>query len=506
MTHVVRAAWLAFSLCFSASVVAVPPEIVQWGWRPPVEFAGQGNPQVAIEQLRNYIRLQRLVMDHTDYHEQTQAFVDDLWQSLESFDLEGFYWLLPDEQESWRSLTVYGEVGPEQYHIGPAPRMSASTGGPGLGNFRAEVKAQEIDANAATHYLLSGEVGIGLGDVSWSALVDASQEALRMVGGERPVEMAAPDAELTHYRRLAETMNPELSADELDLLVPLWASYPDMWNLLSGLGELNDLLVLDHASPGYQEVRMIFTVDPERLAHGYPHLADYLDRLDTLVKSEFSLYDEYGRLLRAGIDSETLQATLNLVVRDGQVVPVRYERPVADAPRFDPAQPRHLRASIDARMDILGIIADVEDMTFEIDYQPTGEGARFVSHGRSVPRIGVGGRALGVFPAPLIDVFLPKRIDQLMKDFLTVACEGNERQGITGVVEIGTAADDSAQLHLAGAFEGLDNFFVRIGMGIINNRIIPNERVSEDLRTLVYDAHQAFSSDLDQFEQLLVRR
>lgn len=506
MLRVARAVWLAFLFCLPLSATAVPPEIVRWGWRPPVEFAGQGDPQLAVAQLRNYIRLQRLVMDHTDYHEQTREFVDDLWQSLESFDLEGFYWLLPEEQGNWRSLSVYGEAGPEAYHIGPAPRLPADGGGPGFGDFRAEIRAEEIETEAATHYLLNAQVGVGLGDVSWPALVEATQTALRMVGGERPRQLGHQNGELLRYRRMAEAMNPQLSAEEIDLLVPVWAAYPEMWNLLSGLGTLDDLLVTNHRTAGYQQVQVVFTVEPERLGQAYPDLAGYLERLDTLVRADLNLYDEYGRLLSVGIDSETLQGTLSMVVRDGELVPLRFERPVAEAPRFDPAQPRRLRARVDAEMDILGIIAEIEGMTFEIGYEPTEQGARFVAHGRSVPRIGVGGRALGMFPAPLIDIFLPRRIDLLMKDFLTVACEGNDQQGITAMVEIDSATDDSGQLRLEGSFEGLDNFFVRIGMGIINNRIIPGERVSEDLKTLVYDAHQAFSNDLDQFEQLLVRR
>ncbi|SFM36174.1 hypothetical protein [Marinobacter zhejiangensis] len=518
MTHLARLGWLVLSFTFTTSLLAAPTETVQWGWRPPVELAGEGEPEAAVRQLRHYIQLQRLVMERTDYHDQTRAFVDDLWESLESFDLEGFYQLLPEQQAPWRALTVYGEVGPDQYHIGPEPRLRPGSDQPGLGDFRAEVRAREIDAEDATHYLLDANVGIGLGNVGWPSVVRAAEEALRMVGGQETGQVTprltdlegtlARDSggELEVYRRQARGLNPALSEAELDLLAPVWASYPQMWQLVSGLGTLDDLLIVDEGEPGYRQVHGVFTLHPQRLANAYPDLARYLERLDSLVKAELNLYDEYGRLIRVGVDSERLQGTLSMVVRDGQVVPVRYEKPVAEAPRFDPREPRQLRAHVDARLDVLGIIAEVEGMSFEIAYEPTAQGARFVAQGRSVPRVGVGGRALGVLPASIIDVVLPKRIDQLMRDFLTVACEGNSQQGITGIVEVGGGAGEPGQLQLAAAFEGLDNFFVRIGMGIINNRVIPGERVSEDLKNLVNDAHQAFSSDLDQFERLLVQR
>lgn len=503
MTNIARACWLCACFWLSAPVSATLPEVIQWGWQPPVEFAGDGDAAAAVDQLRNYISLQRLVMEHTDYHPETQAFVDDLWGSLESFDLNGFYRLLPEDKAPWRQLTVYGEVGDERYHIGPAPLLRGDREGPVLGDFQAAIRAREIDGEDATHYLLNGNIGVGLGDVSWPGMVQATQDALRMVSGYQSPTPEYPSQDMERYRNLVAAMNPGLSSTETAVLAPLWAAYPDMWGLMAGLGEIDDLLVTDGPEIGYQHVEAVFTIQPQKLVTAYPDLAHYLDNLDSLVKAELDLYDEYGRLLRFNIDSETLQGKMSMVVRDGQVVPLRYERPVEEAPLFNPGERRHLRARLDSRMDILGIIAEVEGMTFEIDYEPTAEGARFVSRGRSVPRIDVGGRALGMVPTPVIDMFLPRRIDQLMEDFLTVACEGNGGEGITAIVEIGRDEDAaSAQLRLQGAFEGLDNFFVQIGMAIINNRIIPDADESEDLQRLVYDAHQAFSNDLDQFEAL----
>ena len=93
----------------------------------------------------------------------------------------------------------------------------------------------------------------------------------------------------------------------------------------------------------------------------------------------------------------------------------------------------------------------------------------------------------------------------VMLEFLEVACHGNEGKGIVAEMafEHGTTGNDS-KVNVTTEFEGLDNFMVRIGMGIVSDRIIPDKGVSEDLRKLIFDTQEAFAQDLDGFAALLV--
>ncbi|HEX4937251.1 MAG TPA: hypothetical protein VFX11_01140, partial [Candidatus Kapabacteria bacterium] len=63
------------------------------------------------------------------------------------------------------------------------------------------------------------------------------------------------------------------------------------------------------------------------------------------------------------------------------------------------------------------------------------------------------------------------------------------------------ANGESAKLVVKSAFEGLDNFFVRVGMGIVSDRVIPDPQVSVELRKLIFDTQEAFAHDLDGFVQ-----
>lgn len=494
--------WALLAMPVFAHAVAVA--VIERAWQPPVTLAGQGDPERAVARLRDYVGLQRLIMGHTDIHPETQRFIDDLWDSLESFDLDRFYRLLPEEAEAWRSMQVYGQALPDSYRVGPDPIQGAGhEQAPSLGQFEARIRAQEIEHPDATHYLLEGDVSLGIGEVSWPAVVESTHEALRLMGQRDPAFDRDTSADADGFRRRVQMMNPSLTTTEVETLAPLWAAFPDIWNMLANVGEIKDLLAEPIDGADYRNIEAAFVIDTSRLRKAYPALARHLDRINSLLEVDLELHDAQGQLLALEIDTETLRGRVSMVLENGRLVPTRGGKPMRDAKPFDPAETRDMVAKIDTRMDILGIIAEVQGMAATIRYTPTATGARFDSRVVRVPRIDVGGRALGLVPTDLINVFLPRHIDELVIDFLTVACEGNNGQGISVSAEVSRpGAGEAAQLSLAGAFEGLDNFLVRLGMGIVNDRIVPDERVSEDIRQLIFDAHEAFSNDLDQFESL----
>ncbi len=504
MTKTICTWLLATSLLLPAVSVAVPSDVIERAWRPPVELTGQGNADLAVSRMRDYVSLQRLMMDHTEYHQQTQDFVNDLWRSLERFDLEGFYRLLPEERSQWRQLQVFGAADRGVYRIGPEPLTTeAASDTWNLGDFEARIRAREIDASSATHYLLNGNLELGLGGITWPSMVQATRETLRLMVESDPNFSGNRSVPAERYRSLVHSMNPQLTPREVEVLAPLWAAYPDMWNLIAGLGQVEGLLVSGGSQGDYREVAAVFVLDPDRLRHGYPSLSQYLDQLDNLLQFQLRVYDDHGQLMALAFDTETLRGKLTMSISDGQVLPTRHGKPITDPQPFDPRHPKQLTVRVNSQMDILGIIANVQGMTAQVEYLPTATGARFEWKIQDVPGIRVGGRALGMVPPDLIDVFIPQRIDELIVDFLTVACKGNNGDGIAGSLELRESEDGgSTRLNAEGSFEGLDNFLVRVGMRIINNRIIPNGSVSEELRQLVYDVHEAFSRDLDQFERI----
>jgi hypothetical protein len=228
--------------------------------------------------------------------------------------------------------------------------------------------------------------------------------------------------------------------------------------------------------------------------------------MDRLVHGSMRLEDERGELFSGSIDSRTLRGNLQMFVANGRVVPVKGGQVVMDAPSIPDGQPWEFTAYVDGTVSVLGVVTHLQNMKARIQYLSQPDGVKVVSQITDVPDLSVQGNALGLMPTSMINMVLPKNLDQIMKEFMSVACKGNDGKGILFGVQFQQASDDkSARLLVKSAFEGLDNFFVRFGMGIVSDRVIPDPKVSEELRRLAFDAQGAFEQDLDGFARIASR-
>ena len=488
---------------------AVSPETVSRSWKPSVELTGEGNKAVAVEKMREMADLQRVVMRNTEFHEQTQDFVDGLWASLERFDLRKFYNLLPEEQDDWRQLRVYGARDGSLYRMGPDVAVLGGEGAAAdalldMGDMSALIRAKQIKQEKSTNYLLSSTFKVGVGAVSWPSVIDATEETFRIVVDGDPqfekTSLVTPDY---RYRANVHAMNPALGEEDVAIIAPLWASFPEMWDLLAKLGKVEDVVLAGESPKPYKHLQASFVANPEMMKKYYPDLAKHLSKLDSLLQVSIDLHNEHGRVLHAEIDSETLRGRIDTYVYDGALLPVKDGRVLMNTEPTQSKEKRELVAHVNTRMNILGIVTRMSDIKATIEYSQTPQGAKIKTRMVDVPSVAVDGNALGIMPTSLINLFLPTNIDELMIEFLDVACKGNNGEGIAADLEFSQEKPGSiSRLAVSSAFEGLDNFLVRLGMGIVSERVIPDPEVSLDIRRLIFDTQEAFSKDLDGYERL----
>ena len=87
--------------------------------------------------------------------------------------------------------------------------------------------------------------------------------------------------------------------------------------------------------------------------------------------------------------------------------------------------------------------------------------------------------------------------------FITVAVTGNAGKGVVTRTEFSQLSEgELAKVEVNASFEALNNFMVRIGMNIVNNRVMPGSATSDDIRRLIFDTQEAFSKDLAGFAKL----
>lgn len=496
---------VAFALTASAGF-AFTADVLNRGWKPSVEMAGAGDTRLAIHNMRDMADLQRVLLQHTEFHQQTQQFVDELWASLESFNLDRFYNMLPEVDGDWRQLRVYGARNGALYRVGPdAEKIGVDVDGQirNMGDLYTQVRARRLETEGiGTHYLLQNRLELGVGQVAWPSVKQATADTFRIIVDGSPAFSGA----LAHhsaqvYRDKINRMNPRLGAEDVAVIAPLWASFPAMWDLLAEMGRVEDVVYHD-LTQGYRKLNAVFVLDPEKMRQRYPALASHIVHMDRLFNGTLRLSDSRGDLLTGEIDSKTLRGEFQAFVADGRVVPVSGGRVLLDAPDVPDGQPWALTAHLDGTFTILGVMTHIQNMKAHMQYLSLPDGAQLVARVNEVPDVSVRGNALGVMPTSMIDVVLPRNIDQIIEDFIAVACRGNEGKGILVGGQFQQARlGQTATLTVKSSFEGLDNFFVRFGMGIVSDRVIPDPNVSVELRKLVFDTQQAFSRDLEGFVQ-----
>lgn len=486
-------------VALTAQAQRVPEDIMERGWRPAVILAGDGDRTVALERMYAYADLRHVLIHGTEYEGETQSFLDALRASLERFDLRAFHRMLPHDAGGERQIRVFSRREGDAYRIGPPPPghpVEFDAGAPyPMGDALLRVSSREIDGARGTHFLLRGDLRLGLGEMRWPSVIDASRDLLRLMAGDAADERAL----LGIYRDQLRVMNPGLATHEVNALAPVWAAYPAIWELAAGVGEIEQLLVLRQADARDRRVEASARINRAQLAKHYPAVAAYLDRLGPVLTLDARIGDEYGEVARLRVDSEQQRAQLSMTLRDGQPVATLNGRVVEGArPHLDGSE-RRLTLDVDMWVRIYGIVAEVTGLRGELQHIPDATGA--VIHGRlvGVPAVRTSGRALGIMPAGVINFVLPRSIDQLALDFLTVAAEGNEGEGISGQVQFRQNEAGLAEVRAQGGFEALDNFMVRLGMRIVSDRLVPDAAASQQLFDLINDVQAAFVRDLDRF-------
>lgn len=506
MKYFPRLAVLAAAATAMSTAFAITPEVINRGWKAQVEMVGAGDPQVALANLREITDLQRVVLQNTEFHQQTQQFIDQLWASLESFNLDRYYNLLPETDGEWRQLKVYGARNGKLYQMGPiAEQVGLPNSGQArvMGDLSAVIKAKRLDSEGDTHYLLQNAIELGVGRVSWLAVQQASEETLRLVVDGAPEFSSAEQAKTAQvYRDKVVRMNSNLGTEDIDIIAPLWAAFPALWDLLAQMGRIEDVVYHD-LNLGYRQLKASFVIDPALMKQNYPAISNHIINMDRLFHGGLRLSDERGELLSGTLDSRTLRGQIQMFVADGRVVPVKGGQVVMNAPQIPHGTAWNFTAEMNGTVSVLGVVTHLQNMKARVQYLSDDQGVKVVSQITEVPDISVKGNALGIMPTSMINLVMPKNLDQIMKEFMAVACKGNDGKGILLGAQFQQAKEgETAKLIVKSAFEGLDNFFVRFGMSIVSDRVIPDPKVSEEIRRFAFDAQEAFVRDLDGFAKI----
>ena len=493
------------SLLLAVPGQAITTPYVDPVWRPFIMLAGDGDPRLAAERLERIKELQNTMVNNTQVDADTQRFVDGLWGAMERFDLKEFYRLLPEQEGVARSLNVMAQWRDDVYYYSTVKPPQANENGQPLtlGEMRIRIAATHLqNTGYGNRYWLQGDLQAGVGASRWQIVRDAGTEILNMASYP-PLRLVQVESGIeTKMRRNIRQAFPMLESKDVAFLVPLWNAFPNLANLLTEFVVVEDIVEESDNEHGYQAYSATLVLDQEKLRNRYPKLASYLDRFGDLVESTIDIHDGNGRLARVKVDSKTWRFTIETILSFGGIVPVVNGEPRLDSIRHFRDEPVDLWANIDSNLDVLGVRTHVNSLRAQMRYAPDAEQVDIAAHINEVPTVSVDGAFLGAVPTSLIDMLIPGNIAGIITEFFSVACEGNDGQGIVSRLSMRNLDTPGVSaVHAQGSVLAIDNPFIKVGMRIVNRRMIPDEEASREWRHLFFATQEAFYQDFDLFMQ-----
>ncbi len=506
----------AILLLLTPVALAYNDDVIVERWKPIVTFAGNGQPTVAIDKLRGINEIQSLMVDHSSFDPPSQKFIGELWESIEDFNLQRFYRILPEQRGDWRELHVVGRRQGSEYFYVDASRQEAENieRVDTLGDSSLLVRAKQISLpeKGQTHFLMGADWQLGWGSYSWQSFRSTVNESIGILSLPDTTLPAAQTADSERFHKFARSLSATLGDEDIAIIAPLWAAFPSLWEQFSRLGRVDNVLVdksmsiygLDPAKDTIKDVDVVISLDPEKIAVLYPAIASYIERVDDLLTVTLDLHSPDGRLMKIGLDTTGLKLHVSMLVNGDGLVPVENDRPKPEKTLYFRDQEIALMAVVNATVDMLGVTTDISNIRSNLLYRPFGDGLRIDLNMNTLPAVAVKGRALGFIPTGLIDALIPANIDAIVLEFMEVAVKGNDGKGIEASLTLqNTPSWGVTRLALAGQIEALDSLLARIGVAIVNQRMIPSEAQGKELIALAKSSRQAFDQDLARYEKII---
>jgi len=480
------------------------------GWTPLVTMWGGGDTGTAVKALTKLTNAFHTFLHNTEVDKPTQKFIDKSIKEFENFDLKGFQALLPDERNGRRELSVKGELSGNKYLVtqydGSAKyTVGLETARNGLADMSLLIHGKQHETKEQDGLVVGVRWGLGVGQLSYNSLMEAGRTLSllategdpRGVGNaDKPVPSDAAVTGIKHY-------HPGLGAEDYNTLAILFEAFPELGMVLNGVGTVED--VRSATTDGdYYHITTRLRAEPDRLKAKYPNFAKHIGKLNDVLNAKVRVLDDQGRdLVRLTIDSDKLIFGFELYMKNGQVLPFDDNQVYASEPLDTLAATlKKPTVLINARLNMLGIIVNLKGLKVENSYDVRDSYVVTDGHVRTMPKIKVEGRALGLFSPGFLDVFIPSNIQDITEDFFRLAVKGNDGKGVDWHAELGSKQSGGPGVFTVDAsLEALESWIIKFGGSVVTDRLIMNERAEDEAKQLIADMHDSFVRDLNRFEK-----
>jgi len=473
--------------------------LIQRGWAPHVVLAGEGDRYSAVPRLRDAVRMQQDLLLRTRMDADTRRLSDQFWTHIEEFDLKTLYGFLPDQSAQWRGVAIAGTPEPGSYWLRRDPagmsvlaENNAKEGSLAFGEVRAALALQPLQDIRGARYSFKQASAVGVGDLEWNSVLEAGRQTLMILSRD-----AGPNKSLVHTQDVKQ-MAPQLSEQDQRIVAALWSAFPNSWNAFTKTATVSRVTASTPQQNGAQRLNIRFVGDKQKLQQHYPKVAAYLERMGDVMDASVIIQNTNGQWLSLQVNSKSMECEVDMWLKDGRIIPARNGEPVLDSLQSAWTKQPAWQANIAMRFRALGVVTTLNDWHMDWRYQQNPNTAIFSGVMKDKPNVSIDGRALGVMPASWL-AHMPVDIYKIVDDFMSVLVDSNNGEGAKISLAFDERDAERSQLKTTAAWDGLDNFFVRMGVSMVVDKMIPDDATADEIRGLLFDSQIAFARDLENF-------
>lgn len=277
------------------------------------------------------------------------------------------------------------------------------------------------------------------------------------------------------------------------------STFPSAYDLTNRYLDFQpNIKTIQIGSQRINHVAMTAHLKVDKLQKRYPALSQWIERLLTM-QLELDLTQRLSsglNMARWRIDFNTRSLTQEFYTLDGKLIAFtdQFHPDLNQAIDLTNLQNLQSTSVINYRLAVLGLKIISRETVVAADYQD-GSTATFRTRIKALSTPAIDGRLLGILPSWAIDLTIPGNMEDYARRFCqgTLAANGNE--GSFAVVNIDTTKA-TTRVEASGGTEIVDNFFLKIGLRIIQSYLWPEPDVIHDAWRLSSAYVHALNSDL----------
>jgi hypothetical protein len=237
----------------------------------------------------------------------------------------------------------------------------------------------------------------------------------------------------------------------------------------------------------------------DNLKKEFPDLAKSLKNIYGLYKINMAVKNSAGHtVLTIVFDSREDALSLSLLTRRGRILPVDASgNPVfgeelaltsmRDVPYY---------AVLDMTHDVHGLKFITDNMVVRFRFQNSQAQGLWTMKLDDVSKTRITGSYYHIIPTWLINIFIPKNMDQMIYDLSRVMLKGNDGAGSMVIFEWDTRDPGNVMLHFSAISEFMDNYFLKYGLGVWSRKAMEDNNFMKDAKALKEKLITAFKADL----------